>query len=891
MKEANVDLLEKILKGNAIALIGSGPSSAMGYPSWSELAKKTHAIAQQEGYELDEESFKQHIEKEEYPNAFSCLQNSVSKEDLLKFMKRCLIPSEEECCDEIYKMITRWPFQCYLTTNFDDEISLHLRGNGRKNFRCLLNSVEDFYNIRNDMRDYIFKIHGSLDKNDSAIVTAEDYHALTHGSAWQYYRDNLKCIFKMFNVIIIGHSLSDPDVMDIIDSVKEISSPTNPIYMFLSNVSSSDIRLYRTNNNIQIFKYTASGKDHSQLARLLNVYDSFIFPTQKSLLRQSNDSLNAASLYAFRVLNKAKETIDLENFLLMNIPSRVEHGVGIDGIKRDTNIHNIDINYDYYLAELSKKGFIKLNHGMYNRTAEGDDLVMRCQVSAQSIENFAIDTAIESLAQKVPCVDKNKYKKIIKETIIHIFENRGLIIVQKMFSETITSGEVVDIFEEIAHVASNIDDLETRIAFIQVMRDFILYPTNHQKQFLTSIAQGFFMFQMMGNCSEHATFRKNIFANTYWFVDSNMLIPLLAKGCFNHDFAVDLFSKLKEKNAQLFVTNRILLEVKEHLKWAIDNCQTRSDLFANATLISGNKQNLFIDGFIRLRNTITSISFFSYCSDIERKLAIGLEQFLVDFNITIKNLDLSDKSTAECFEKEKLKIEALRRESFTYRRNLQVATEAELLILMSDLMKEDHLVYFLSQSSIFSKTETKIKTFSGEATYRYLLSLPDSSCSQHLHECLLNELYASGINFIDKDNYNQFFDADIELAKLNYESEKRKYIDLLGVEYNIAELDQAFNATPDLEKPLFVEQMSTKIANLSTEKYLKAQEENNRKSEIIASKDVEIERLHRELERQKEINAKSARTKQVVEATQRNSKNPKHVAKRRKQKNNRRRKK
>ena len=57
MKEANVDLLEKLIKGNAIALIGSGPSSAMGYPSWEELARKTYEIAKNSGYRIDEESF------------------------------------------------------------------------------------------------------------------------------------------------------------------------------------------------------------------------------------------------------------------------------------------------------------------------------------------------------------------------------------------------------------------------------------------------------------------------------------------------------------------------------------------------------------------------------------------------------------------------------------------------------------------------------------------------------------------------------------------------------------------------------------------------------------------------------------------------------------------
>lgn len=883
MKEAKVDLLEKLIRGNVIALIGSGPSSAMGYPSWEELARKTYEIAKKSGYRIDEESFYRHIEKKEFAKAFSCLQDTISREKMLHIIRQCLVPSTECGSDEIYKILTRWPFICYLTTNFDDEIQAHLRGNNKNNFHTFLNGCDDFRIFRSDMKDYIFKIHGSLENSESAIVTEEDYHALRHESKWLHYQEGLKCIFRMFDVIIIGHSLSDPDVKDIIESVKEFTSPTNPIYMFMSNVTSSDIRRYRTQNNIQIFKYNANGKDHSQLARLLKTYDSFILPVGQSVLRQTNDSLKAAALYAFRMLSQAKETIDLENFLLMNIPSKTQPGLKIDEIRNSINIPNLAINYNHCMLSLQEKDLIELNNELYNRTKSGDELVAKCQTSVRTIEKLAIDSTIDSLSQMVPSVDKNEYAKLIKDTIFSVFEKRGLIIAQKMFSETITSGEVIDIFEEIAHVASNIANIEIRIAFIQVMRDFILYPSNHQKQFLTSIAQGLFIFYMLGNNSDHADFRKKIFENTYWFVDSNMLLPLLAKGCFNHDFAVDLFVKLRDKKAQLIVTNRILQEVCEHLYWAIKNCETHKDLFANATLVSGNKQNLFIDGFIHQKNRMSSRNFTDYCDGIKKKLAYGAKEFLRDFNISVKNLDLSDKANMKRFSVEKANLKILRYESSSYRGELQVETEAELLILMSEMKKKNIFVYFLSQSNIFSKTDYKIKTFSGEATYRYLLSLPDSSCSQHLHECLLNELYASGINFIDKDSYNRFFNEDIELAKLNYESEKQKYIDLLETADSIAELDKAFNATPDLEKPLFVNQMSTKIADLSAEKYIRSQEESRKKNEIIASKDAEIARLNKELEKLKNDNMRAERRKQVEEATERNLRDPKHVAKRKRQ--------
>ena len=66
--------------------------------------------------------------------------------------------------------------------------------------------------------------------------------------------------------------------------------------------------------------------------------------------------------------------------------------------------------------------------------------------------------------------------------------------------------------------------------------------------------------------------------------------------------------------------------------------------------------------------------------------------------------------------------------------------------------------------------------------------------------------------------------------------------------------------------------------------YSMAQEENRKKAEIIASKDATIAKLNKEVERLKNNNLRAIRRKQVEEATERNLKNSKHVAKRIKQK-------
>lgn len=655
MNNASVKLLETIAKGKSIALIGSGPSCAMGYPSWGELAKKVMEKANSFGFTVDINSFNQHMDKKEYAKAFSCLERAVPRELLLDFIKDCLKTEGDNLSDEIYDIIARWPFVCYLTTNFDNEIQEHLKKNKRNDFVVLLNKKEDFFSFRSDMSGFIFKIHGSLEKDGNAVITEEDYHALKTDSKWTHYREGLKSVFRMFDIVVIGHSLFDPDINSIIESISEYTSPDHPIYMFLANVSQSDIRLYRKNYNIIVFKYNTSNHDHSQLTRLLKTLDSFILPHPSSIQRQSIDSLKAASLYSFRVLNQARDNVDLENLILMSIPEQTGKGFTVEEIKGKVNLSNLQIQYESYLSNLQKKRLIQFSNGLYNRTKNGDKLVEHCVVSTKRTEDIALETALNTLEQKVSLDDRNKYRRLLKDSLIYVFENRGLILVQKIFSDRITSGETIDIFEAISCSASSIEDIEIRMAFIQVIRDFILYPTDHQKRFLSSISQGFFLFHMIGNNSSHADFRKEVFSQSYWFVDSNILIPLLATGCFDHRFVVDLFSKFNEHGAQLYVTDRVLLEVKEHLDWAVNNCKNEYDLFENATLIVGNKQNLFVDGYLHQKNARLTTSFQSYCTNIKRELENGASEFLNKYNIKRVNIDSSNNTIMDTYDENKKK--------------------------------------------------------------------------------------------------------------------------------------------------------------------------------------------------------------------------------------------
>ena len=55
---------------------------------------------------------------------------------------------------------------------------------------------------------------------------------------------------------------------------------------------------------------------------------------------------------------------------------------------------------------------------------------------------------------------------------------------------------------------------------------------------------------------------------TLWWCDASVLLPLLAVGSINNQYAEDLFKDLRELNANTLTTTRLLREIMEHLEWA-----------------------------------------------------------------------------------------------------------------------------------------------------------------------------------------------------------------------------------------------------------------------------------------------------------------------------------
>ncbi len=119
-------LIRKINNGRCFILVGSGPSCEVGYPSWHKLAKLTYNELNKKGCVSDNKSYERYLKDGRYPEFFRLAERDLGDRIMLVDLVKTLLHPPSEVRGVLYDLICKWPFACYLTTNYDDEIQTYL---------------------------------------------------------------------------------------------------------------------------------------------------------------------------------------------------------------------------------------------------------------------------------------------------------------------------------------------------------------------------------------------------------------------------------------------------------------------------------------------------------------------------------------------------------------------------------------------------------------------------------------------------------------------------------------------------------------------------------------------------------------------------------------------
>ena len=332
------ELIKKINSQRCCILVGAGPSCEVGYPSWHELASRSYDRLVRDGFASESFSYEKYLNERKYPELFRQIQRDLRDDRiaLVDFVKPLLLPTTRKP-GTLYRLISSWPFACYLTTNFDDEIYSYVKKYNVP-FSVIRNRKEDFYHWRDGATNIIQKLHSDLSHPDEVILTSTDYQRIYSSATGSYYRNRLCTIFSMFDVLIIGHSLADPDLRWVLEVAKEMRSLSRPIYMVAAGYSTADESDLSDKYNIVLVSYANPEGDHSELRRLLKTVDRYIVHRDQLGRTRVLDSRPAAeveaavAIYLYRHLQGIDERLYLSPLILSGLHSAREGAVALTDV-------------------------------------------------------------------------------------------------------------------------------------------------------------------------------------------------------------------------------------------------------------------------------------------------------------------------------------------------------------------------------------------------------------------------------------------------------------------------------------------------------------------------------------------------------------------------------
>ena len=140
---------------------------------------------------------------------------SPFKAEVAWYLKNIAAPQTEYFQEiEALKELCKDHISGFITTNYDDFLENLLP----KTFKTYVGQDELIFSSPQLIAE-IFKIHGSVDKPETILITDEDYKKFDKKSA--YLAAKLMTIFLEYPVIFIGYRLGDPNVQKILSSIVE----------------------------------------------------------------------------------------------------------------------------------------------------------------------------------------------------------------------------------------------------------------------------------------------------------------------------------------------------------------------------------------------------------------------------------------------------------------------------------------------------------------------------------------------------------------------------------------------------------------------------------------------------------------------------------------------
>ncbi|MGA9996866.1 MAG: SIR2 family protein [Pyrinomonadaceae bacterium] len=285
------DLIKQIVERNCVVFVGAGLSLKAQMPNWKELLRRMIVWAGKNGVNMSKKELSEleaHIQNNDLLLVAEDMSDRLTPEKYQRFMTE-VFANQQSSPTEAHKLVAKIPFAAALTTNYDALLETALRMSKGNIPVYTHRDVDDWLGAHRRRDFYVFKIHGDVSRITTVVLGRGDYRQLMHNNS--SYRRALENIFSVRTVLFLAFSLTDPDILMLLDELKTVFHGylTHYALMDTRNCSSIACRRFEKDCGITVIPYTSSDDTHPQIRTFLRMLDKRVKQMQVEQLKQDED--------------------------------------------------------------------------------------------------------------------------------------------------------------------------------------------------------------------------------------------------------------------------------------------------------------------------------------------------------------------------------------------------------------------------------------------------------------------------------------------------------------------------------------------------------------------------------------------------------------------------
>ena len=536
---------------------------------------------------------------------------------------------------KLHKLVAKWPFRNYVTTNYDPLLDR------------ALTAYPGWISVGNTAQETKI-ISGEVSKNDLAptrndrpprrksrlVISQNDYDEVYPDGSVVF--ETLKALLRRRSLVFIGFGFNDPDLIQLLKAAARLSDPGHPAYAFLSGMTESEQKQFKINYNVVPIPYAVPAGDHSELLSLLCYYGKFIVGRDIEIgIGQTSTPSYDPQVTSLIVQNAL---CDGSIQTTQEIQEQVASASLIAALSEKGSMSEIDLKTyvrssgsDWRPAAFSTALQRLIKDELVSRTKDTVELTSSAITLARDREKqvqLRFDQFLSSLEHRArsaqtdsPSDSSVRVSEVAADFLQSVCRDRGLGIAQNIAGggRQHAQHRTTALIQELPKWFSSCQSTAETQALVNVIVEVLSEPRQPEKVYLGLLTQAYFGKHIAGFDEESISIRQQLISETIFVLDSHFIIVLLAKGCIAHDHAVELHRLLSNSKASMVATDLILLETVEHLEYAIKKAQGRrkvsSQQLFEAAQEGVGETNAFMTGYYETLSHGDRIKFSSYVVD------------------------------------------------------------------------------------------------------------------------------------------------------------------------------------------------------------------------------------------------------------------------------------